>query len=125
MLEGAKINDDETVYSTTRNGGVFQKKGVLTLNDLVNIKATNIGLYGISHKDLKKAVEWKPCPNCKGIFEGEMDKDFNEDLQSTVMAVLWTIQAQENNGTRGVAIDDVYPWRTGDFTIEELSLIHI
>ena len=125
MLEGAKINDDETVYSTTRNGGVFQKKGVLTLNDLVNIKATNIGLYGISHKDLKKAVEWKPCPNCKGIFEGEMDKDFNEDLQSTVMAVLWTIQAQENNGTRGVAIDDVYPWRTGDFTIEERKAFDI
>ena len=41
------------------------------------------------------------------------------------MAVLWTIKAQENNGTRGVAIDDVYPWRTGDFTIEETKAFDI
>ena len=125
MLEGAKVTDDEKAYSTTRNGGIFSRRGDLTLKDLLNIKATSIGLYGISHKDLKKAVEWKPCKTCKGIFDGEMDKTFNEDLQSTVMAVLWTIQAQENNGTRGVAIDDVYPWRTGDFTLEETKAFDI
>ena len=116
------INDG---YYTLRGQGTKKLPRVnsdLTASDLLTIRADDIGRYGISTSEMKEAFSYTGNGK-KPILEGLLNKTFDEDSQSQVMALLWHIKLQKMNSIRGVEIDGDFSWRLSGLTdVEQAAL---
>ena len=116
------INDG---YYTLRGQGTKKLPRVnsnLTASDLLTIRADDIGRYGISTSEMKEAFSYMGNGK-KPILEGLLNKTFDEDSQSQVMALLWHIKLQKMNSIRGVEIDGDFSWRLSGLTdVEQAAL---
>ena len=96
----------------------------LTLNQLINMKADNVGRYKIPYSVLKELKTYGP-PG-KPIIGDLLNKEFDENSQSIVASLAWHMQLEKMNGIRGVGLNEkqvktLFPH--SDLTVEERELV--
>ena len=96
----------------------------LTLNQLINMKADNVGRYKIPYSVLKELQTYGP-PG-KPIIGDLLDKEFDENSQSIVASLGWHMKLEKMNGIRGVGLNEkqvktLFPH--SDLTVEERELV--
>ena len=84
--------------------------------------ADNIGRYQLSNEELKEAFAFTGS-GTKPVLEGLLAKEFDENSQSQVLALLWHIRLQKQNAIRGVEIDGDFSWRLSGLTDREQTAL--
>ena len=129
-LRAKDINGDlvsDGYYTINIRGGqnlVRDNGDKLTLNQLINMKADNVGRYKIPYSVLKELKTYGP-PG-KPIIGDLLNKEFDENSQSIVASLAWHMQLEKMNGIRGVGLNDkqvktLFPH--SDLTVEERELV--
>tara|TARA_R100000234_G_scaffold94737_2_gene62975 strand:+ start:254 stop:3004 length:2751 start_codon:yes stop_codon:yes gene_type:complete len=96
----------------------------LTLQQLINMRATDVGRYKIPNSVLKELLTYGPPGN--PIIGDLLNKEFDENSQSIVAFLAWHMQLEKMNGIRGVGLNEkqvktLFPH--SDLTVEERELV--
>jgi hypothetical protein len=129
-LRAKDINGDlvsDGYYTINIRGGqnlVRDDGDKLTLNQLINMKADNVGRYKIPYSVLKELKTYGP-PG-KPIIGDLLNKEFDENSQSIVASLAWHMQLEKMNGIRGVGLNEeqvktLFPHST--LTVQERELV--
>ena len=129
MLSAARVKKPDGLYYdddyyTLSGQGIrkLPRKSKQTAADLINMGADNIGRYQLSNEELKEAFAFTGS-GTKPVLEGLLAKEFDENSQSQVLALLWHIRLQKQNSIRGVEIDGDFSWRLSGLTNTEQAAL--
>ena len=123
---GDFVSDGHYVIETAgaRTDLIRDNGDKLTLKQLIDMRATDIGRYKISHSILKEISTYGPPGN--PIIGDLLNKEFDENSQSIVASLVWHMQLEKMNGIRGVGLNEkqvktLFPH--SDLTVEERELV--
>ena len=132
MLNSLRVKEDgefvsNGYYTLSIRGDqeiVRENGDQLTLNQLINMKADNVGRYKIPYSVLKELQTYGPAGS--PIIGNLLNKKFDENSQSIVASLAWHMQLEKMNGIRGVGLSDeqvktLFPHST--LTVEERELV--
>ena len=135
MLSAARVKKADGLYYDDDyyelSGGAIRgasgvrklpRKSKQTAANLINMGADNIGRYQLSNEELKEAFAFTGS-GTKPVLEGLLNKEFDENSQSQVLALLWHIRLQKQNAIRGVEIDGDFSWRLSGLTDREQTAL--
>ena len=133
MLNSLRVKDNngdfisDGYYTLNIRGGqdiVRDNGDKLTLRQLINMKADNVGRYKIPYSVLKELQTYGP-PG-KPIIGDLLDKEFDENSQSIVASLGWHMKLEKMNGIRGVGLNEeqvktLFPHST--LTVQEREIV--
>ena len=135
MLNAARVQKADGLYYDDDyyelSGGAIRgasgvkklpRKSKQTAANLINMGADKIGRYQLSNDELKQAFAFTGS-GTKPVLEGLLNKEFDENSQSQVLALLWHIRLQKQNAIRGVEIDGDFSWRLSGLTDTEQAAL--
>ena len=123
---GDFVSDGYYVINTAgaRQDLIRNNADKLTLNQLINMRATDVGRYKIPYSVLKELQTYGPAGS--PIIGDLLNKEFNENSQSIVASLAWHMQLEKMNGIRGVGLNEeqvktLFPHST--LTVQERELV--